>query len=220
VQVVIEHWGYSPKSGAGLVTLAAVKHFGLIEDQGRGVNRTVKLSDLALKIILSPDPSEQGASLKAAALTPAIHRELWDKYGADLPSHAILRYELLQRGFSESGAEELIQEYRQTIQVAGLSASDKLPEENEDQRREDGVEDMSKLVKAPEAFLPLPDDKTRKPLVLNLPLSRRSLAVIQVPQTVTPDEWDRLIAALETFKGAIVAEPEEPSEPEGPSQGG
>ena len=52
IETVLKHWGYVPKSSGGLVALSALKKFGLIDDQGKGEKRQVKLSDLELKILL------------------------------------------------------------------------------------------------------------------------------------------------------------------------
>src|SRR5438552_17689881 len=59
-EAILHHWGYGPKSGPGLVTLAALKRFGLLTGEGSGKSR---LSNFALRIILderedSPERAE------------------------------------------------------------------------------------------------------------------------------------------------------------------
>jgi len=48
-EAILDHWGYASKSGPGLVTLAALKRFGLLQTEGPGKAR---LTNLALSIIL------------------------------------------------------------------------------------------------------------------------------------------------------------------------
>ncbi|MDA9435190.1 hypothetical protein [Bradyrhizobium sp. CCBAU 51627] len=129
------HWGYGEKSSGGIQTAAALKHFGLIDDSGSGKERRIKLSELALRILLDqrPDSQERKQLVQRAALLPKMHQELWERWGRDLPVDAELRhYLLLDRGFNENGAEDLIKEYKATISYAGLLDSDSVPPNQED----------------------------------------------------------------------------------------
>src|SRR5437870_2499127 len=76
-EAIMEHMGYSAKSGPGFGVLGALKRFGLLRAEGSGKSR---LSDLALRIILDEreDSSERDKAVKEAALAPAIHREIWE----------------------------------------------------------------------------------------------------------------------------------------------
>lgn len=118
--------GYSPTSGAGIVALAALKKFGLVEDEGSGRDRVVKLTDLALDIILSPDDDSSGKmqAIQHAAMVPPIHSELWKEFEGSLPSPANLRHNLIRkRNFTDSGANEFIRQFTETIEFAKLSGS-------------------------------------------------------------------------------------------------
>ena len=107
------------------MSLAAVKKFGLLVDEGRSEERRGRLTDLAVDIISNPDPVIRTRGIKHAALLPSIHRELWNKYRDNLPTDANLRWELVRhRGFMESGAEDFIREYKQTVAFAELRADD------------------------------------------------------------------------------------------------
>ncbi len=129
-EVAVTHWSYTTKSSGGKLTLAALRSFGLLENVGGGV----KLSDRALRIILDerqPSP-ERVALIREAALAPAVHRKLWDKYQADLPSQASLRHTLLMEfEFADNAVNDFIREYRETLAFAGLdsSATIETPEE-------------------------------------------------------------------------------------------
>src|SRR5262245_52956023 len=52
VEAVAEHWEMAVKSSSFQVALAALKHFGFLVDEGSKENRRVKLTDLALDIVI------------------------------------------------------------------------------------------------------------------------------------------------------------------------
>lgn len=143
--VAVGHWGFGPKSSGGLVSVAALKSFGLLEDVERSTSgRIVKLTDLAFQILLDerPDSSERAAAIKKAALRPRIHSVIWEKYGAtEGVSDANLKHDLVfNLKFNENTVEEFIKEYKDTIAFAKLTDSDKLSLESEDK---DPTEDQS-----------------------------------------------------------------------------
>jgi hypothetical protein len=121
-------WGYTnPKGGTAGVTLAALKKYGLLVEEKVSDKRVVRLSELALEIILSPEPEH---AVRQAALLPPLHREMWEKYGNNLPSDQNLRWQLIQRGFTEAGANDFLKVYRETVAFAKLeSGTDQTPRE-------------------------------------------------------------------------------------------
>src|SRR5207247_7259978 len=125
VTIVLQHWGYAPKSGGGAVALAALKAFGFIETGGTGEARTAKVSRLAEKILHAEDPLVRQQALQTAALLPPIHKELWERYGPQLPSDQSLdSYLRHERGFTPGGSRDVIAEYKRTISYAGLTERD------------------------------------------------------------------------------------------------
>ena len=89
VETVFGHWGYAIKSSGGRTALSALKKFGLIDENKTArlapdgeLTRQIKLSDLALRILLDNDEEspERIQALQEAALNPSIHRKLWDRY--------------------------------------------------------------------------------------------------------------------------------------------
>ncbi len=140
VASILETWGFTPTSGGGGVVLAALLRFGLIQGQGSGDERRARLTQDALAIIRddrekSPD---RDRLVRRLALLPPIHQELWTEYEGELPpTDAALRFDLIQRrGFTENGADEFIKEFRSTVAYAGLSASDRLAEDDGDERED------------------------------------------------------------------------------------
>jgi hypothetical protein len=123
-------WGLGAKTGPALQTIAAMGHYGLFEFEGSGDNRAVRLTDLALNILLDKQPvsAERDALVAQAALKPAIHAELWQKWQATLPSDPTLETFLVRdKSFSETGAKDLIAEYKDTIKFAKLGQSGIIP---------------------------------------------------------------------------------------------
>ena len=143
-EAVYNAWGFNLKSSQALVTIAAVKKFGLLEampqrgpDSGK-----VRVTDLALNIIQDDreDSSERAGRIRQAALRPSIHAELWRQYNGDLPENQALRFHLRRElGFTESGANYFISQFRRTIAFARLGPSDVQSEENSDKVSPTGV---------------------------------------------------------------------------------
>jgi hypothetical protein len=118
-EVAVAHWGYSPTSSGGHQTLAALRAYGLIQDD----EGMVRLSDRALRLLRDPgDTPERTELLRQAALAPPLHSRLWERYGADLPSDKDLRsWLVLELRFNEGSVEDFLRSYKETMVFAGLS---------------------------------------------------------------------------------------------------
>jgi hypothetical protein len=119
--------GFRGASGASRQIVASLNYYGLIDYIGKGNDRKVKLSDLALRIMLDkmPNSPERIAALKEAALKPAIHAKLAEELKLPPPSDVILeRFLVLDCEYSESVAETIIKVYRDTLAYAGLNNPD------------------------------------------------------------------------------------------------
>ena len=116
-------WGYGANSSGGIQTEAALKQFGLVEVIGRGKERRLKLSPLAIQIMESaPNTSQHARCIEKAALLPPIHRHLWERWRGDLPQGEAQNY-LIERGFQRKGAEALVAEYKRTMSFLALVPS-------------------------------------------------------------------------------------------------
>lgn len=133
IGAIVGHWGYkSHTSGVASVQYAALKKFGLLDEEGSRDHRQGRLTDLAFAILHNPNADERLAAIQRAALMPPIHREMWEQYGASLPSDATLRYRLVtERGFTEAGADDFVRQYKSTIAFAMPEGS--TVDEDEDQ---------------------------------------------------------------------------------------
>jgi hypothetical protein len=128
------HWGYEAKSSAAAQAAAALMSFGLMHDEGTGDKRKVRLTQDGLKILLDnrPDSRERDELIKKAALSPKIHKQIWDKWGGGI-SDDNLRHALLfdwEVPFNENSVDSFIREYRDTVRFAKLTESDKVNPED------------------------------------------------------------------------------------------
>lgn len=145
-------WGLGAMSSGARQTMAALNHFGLVDYVGRGEDRKVKLSDLAVRIVLDkqPDSSERLTALRVAALSPSIHNELYEKYGAFLPADLVLETHLTRDlGYNAQAAVALISEYKASLAFAGLDKPLNMPD----------------LTEAPKATSPASPESGGKPLI-------------------------------------------------------
>lgn len=205
VDVVLGHWGYKPKSGLGLVILAALLQYGLIKDDGSGGSRKAGISNLGLDIILDQreDETQRLQAIKKSALLPSSYRDVWDNYGGALPSDQTLRFYLVrEKGYTERGASDLISHFRHTIEFAKLSESDMLSPPNGDSR---GAETEPPKASGGRVMTPqtvtLPQGAQQ--IGASIPVAPDcSISIMAVGQ-VTQGAIDNLVKYLQLFKGSF-----------------
>ena len=125
--VAAEHWSYSPSSSGALQTAAALKSYGLMEDEGTGRGRKLRLTDLALRILLDarPDSSERDRYKRQAALSPSISSVIYENWPTVPPSDATLHHFLvLELQFNESTAYKVSKIIKDNYTFAKLYKSD------------------------------------------------------------------------------------------------
>lgn len=124
----VMHWNYSPGSSGALQTIAALRQYGLLEDVGgSGANRQLKLSDLAVRIVVDQreDTSERIANVKAAALSPPIAAEIFERWSDGLPSDGTLHHFLvIEKKFAEAAAFTAVKILKENQRFAPISGSD------------------------------------------------------------------------------------------------
>jgi hypothetical protein len=118
-------WGMSPTSSGPIVTVAALKQFGLLsESTDSSEIRKVRVTNDAMRLILDKDPNSatRREALHRAFQSPKMFQEIWAKWKSDLPSDAtVLSYLVLERRlsnqapFSDQAAAELLANYRASL---------------------------------------------------------------------------------------------------------
>lgn len=198
-------WGYSPKSSGGLQTVAAMKRFGLLDDEGSANRRQVRVSDLGRTIVTDePGSVERATRIKQAALLPKIHRELWEEHAGSLPPDSTLRFKLVNdRAFSESAARDLIEEFRKTLDFAGLTEEDGMVSSGYQDNEE------TNITKAPPTAptRPSPMGPVAQPVAgFQLPVGPGEFALLQGPFPITDDQWNLMLSVLQAMKPGLVAQ--------------
>jgi hypothetical protein len=172
------------------------------------------LTQDALRIHLDnrPDSTERADLLKKCALAPKIHRQNWEKWGANLPSDANLRHHLLfdwEVPFNENSVDFFIGEYKSTIAYAKITDSDIVETEEgqgiSDQEESPGEGAENEGVKNPKALL---QKHGRLPLGVGMqefvvPLSEGSKAIFQWPTTLSQEDILDLTDSLKILERKI-----------------
>jgi hypothetical protein len=125
LSMIAETWGYAPASSGLQQTAAALKAFGLVEDSGRGDDRRLALSGLALRILTDTRPGAKEQALIEAALRPRLFREYSAVWLGDMPSDSHRLSELeLDRGFTPAAARLFIKSFDETMSFANVTGAE------------------------------------------------------------------------------------------------
>jgi len=209
VAAITGRWGYkSPSTGPASVNYAALKKYGLLEDEGAGKDRRGHLTALAVEILNKSDPSD---AIQRAAFTPQIMREFWDRFGRDVPPIDALHWEyVIERGFTDNGLADFVRVYKATVAALPLDTPGSVGGEDGGDDDPGGSEDP------PEDRLPPPDPnrrrgQERKPRtgVLTYPIKIKDSddqIVIELPQDIPAASWDRMLALLDVLRPDFVAD--------------
>jgi hypothetical protein len=205
--VAIEDMGYSATGSTGLRALAALSHFGLVEQEGSGSNRTVRVSRLARDILLDDRAAspEREAAIREAALTPTVYAALYQKFGVSMPSIETVKLWLIRDlEFNPEAVGSLVADYRATMEFAKLD--DPMGENDIVGEGAGGEQDL---------FSPPPPtkqagsggketntmpaiDTLSEPWDLNIPL-RGGRAILRVPTPLTVENLTLLQEAVKTM---------------------
>jgi hypothetical protein len=232
-------WGQSPTSSGVLQAVSALKQYGLLADEGSREDRLVRLTDAALDILIhEPGSAERRRLIQEAALTPKLHRELWDKFGGSLPPNdgPLRLYLLRQREestFNHAHVDSFISDFRETIAFAKLvpmsiiaMADDSESESSESSgsmslsSESSSVSSVSSAGSFSSSTRNLPTNPAGKQAgqVLRIPVTLPTLKVawLEVPERMTEAEFSTLRDALNLFHDALVVSPQVPADPQQP----
>jgi len=129
LETVAKIWDTTLKSSGFKLHLAALRAFSLLENVPGGKEKMVRVSPVALDILVDyPEGSPgQQSAIQRAALSPAIHAEMRERYGPTLPAdEEVRRYLVRERNFNDKTVGEFIEEYKVTIAFAKLEGVDKI----------------------------------------------------------------------------------------------
>jgi hypothetical protein len=217
--VIKEAWGYSAKSSNGILSMASLKKYGLVENAGGGRSGEVQITRLGRELLIHPsDSSERLARLRTAALNPTFNAEVWSRYGPNLPADSvILPYLVLDRLFSEAAAKDALTLLRRTIALARLSdaAATIDPDESDSNPSGSGEGEQAltgAAVLEPGLSTPLPPPANlrekpgvaRTPRTVQVTYSPTEWALLQGAFPMTEDDWNAMIDMLQAMKRGLV----------------
>ena len=122
---LLSKWNLKASGSRGQQLIAALKQFGLIQDQGTGDKKLVKITDDGLKIVINH--ADRDRIIKEMALSPKIHRHLWEEYNGSIPPESTLKHHLLfdyEQRFNEGSVDGFVKQFKKTIDFSGLELSD------------------------------------------------------------------------------------------------
>lgn len=110
--VIADDLGYGGINGASNRTIAALLHYGLLENIGE----RLRVSDDAFNILIHEHgEAERVRAVEEAAYKPSLFAKLRSEFGDALPSNSNLRAFLLKEGFNQNTVDNVIKLYRVTI---------------------------------------------------------------------------------------------------------
>jgi hypothetical protein len=215
VATAATHLGCKPTSSTPTLFLAALKKFGLIQDEGTHAGRQIKLSELGYQIVADVRDSspDRDKLIQQAALLPKPFRKLWEQHGHDLPDDkTLLTHLMLEERYSQDAARLLIRVYRSTISYAGLGAGVILPDVVADEAEQETAATSRNAVG--ESIMDKPDSfHTSSPSppgssqvrTLYIPLEGSKTFQIQFPVDLTKEDFDFVLANIKLWEPKIVA---------------
>lgn len=210
------HWGYAPKSGSGMRVTAALIQYGLLEDEGSGEARRVRLSERAKDILLDEREGsrERLLAIRAAALKPKIYELLWKAWGPTLPSDQAMAYDLARKwSFNPTAIPGFIKGFRATMEFAKVPDAAILEDEARDDEVEDGPEGPEPPPKPPVEGSAMPDIQRSDARLwdLTIPLVGGGQAILRTPIPLSEEDFELLTTMLQAnlmgMKRAITGAP-------------
>jgi hypothetical protein len=208
IPTVAEHWGLAPKSSLVGVTVGSLKQYGLVEDDGGGQARRIRLTEAAVRIITDEreDSSDRTRLIREAALKPELHRDLWDQFAeSGLPSDSSLAHELRwNRNFTDAGIKDFVKQFRQTVAFAGLQSFDRAVESEADQppivdsapdRPPTRIDDLGSRHRS---------TGSQSVNQILLPIAPGEFVTLGGAFPLTEAKWAQMVAVLHAMKPALV----------------
>ena len=190
--------GFRGQSGASQIALGAIRQFKLVD----GLRGTIKISDLAMRILQPSSADEEEEARHEAAFSPEVYDSVVSHFDGELPrsDEALKAYLIRSLGFSKSGAEDCIGtlrrtlselEQRSSLREEGVRAA--VQPEKKAQVLEPNPQSEMHLERAIEAVAPFE--------LIRIPLTRDCTAELRLVGDVTSNAIDRLVQYIELMRG-------------------
>lgn len=145
VPVAFSAWGYSDKSSGGFQTIAALKGYGLLEDEGANDDRAVKLTAKARQYFQTEIDADKAGLRSEFAKRPALMAHLLEHWDGGTVDDPVARtYLKTAIGMNEQSARSALGIYKDNLSHIGDKAANKSGVENHEMASSSG-EDESKF---------------------------------------------------------------------------
>lgn len=111
-EVIAKHLGYSGLSGASDGSIATLAQYGLIDRISKG---EMKVSSLAVDIIVPESSEQKQRAVNKAALTPPLFTEIFNQFEGHVPSDEALKIYLLRREFNDRAINPILKSFSSTF---------------------------------------------------------------------------------------------------------
>jgi hypothetical protein len=190
--VLAKHLGYTSLNGRALGKIGAVRAYGLIDGSGE----VLRVSDDAVVALTSPD--KVGYLYKDAMLRLATKSQLFQDLRkanpAELPSEDNLRFQLIQRGFTEEAAGKAAKTFLATMRlVFGDSTDYNSPSAIQEP---DGMTGLSAETKA---LLDRPASSFKRPVLQEVFNLEEGAVTLSFPADLSAESYEDLKDHLELF---------------------
>ena len=183
-------WGYTSASGPVRVKLAALRQYGLIDGKKGGKPR---LSRQALTFILRNRASREYIdALKQSALAPPLIGEVHRLKGGASDA-AIREYLIMDRNFTDDGAQKFVDVYKATIRLASVDDDSIISRLEEDEIEDDGD------TPPPPPPAPAPPS-LEGTITIPVPIGQNRIGTVTLPINMTNQEWKRFDRILNGYR--------------------
>lgn len=111
---VAETLGYTSLSGTSRRAVSALRQYGLLGGSGE----SLQVTNTAVTILeRQPGHPDRNIALQKAASSPALFHEIEEAFGWEMPNIEDLRIFLVNKGFSRTATNEVIDTYRDTLNL-------------------------------------------------------------------------------------------------------
>ena len=121
VPVAFAAWSYSEKSSGGFQTIAALKQYGLLDDEGANDDRAVKLTPEARRYFQTEIESDKAALRAEFASSPPLMSHLMDHWHGGTVEDPVARtYLKTAIGMNEQSARSALGIYKENLSHSGI----------------------------------------------------------------------------------------------------
>ena len=190
IQEATKSWGYNSPSGPARVKFAALRQYGLVQQETDG---NYRLSEEA-RILTQESPSldAYNDAIREAAMRPVLFKELFQsiKAGTLIQADEDFSRHLLEKGFSIGAASRLIGIFRRTMRLANLEL--------------DLSRQQNSLSPSHPSDMRAPDHAPSPSNVVRLVLGEGEWFSLETSPGLSEESWSRMIGILEVLKPIVV----------------